>query len=116
MRDAPGSLKWNIFNFPDGNVYIGQTLYDNSFCGRCCFIYKNSVITYYIGYIKNQQFFQRGSYYDSKWNLIYEGTFKNNLRHGFGRLRTNEGNLYIGHFKMIYQMEKVFIIFLFSKI
>ena len=99
MRDAPGSLKWNIFNFPDGNVYIGQTLLDNTFCGRCCFIYKNSVITYYIGYIKNQQFFKQGSYYDSKWNLIYEGTFKNNLRHGFGRLRTNEGNLYIGQFK-----------------
>ena len=46
-------------------------------------------------YIPNGiQFFKRGAYYDSKWNLIYEGTFKNNLRQCLGRLRTNEVEKY----------------------
>ena len=98
LRDAYGYLKWTIQNLNDGNVYIGQINFQNKFHGRCCFIYKNAPITYYVGYIKNQQFVDSGAYYNKNWSNIYEGKFENNKRSGFGVQKLNDGSIYAGEF------------------
>ena len=98
MRAAEEVLKWALFNFPDGNAYIGQTLQDNSFHGRGCFIYLNGPIRYYVGYLEKKVFSGKGAYYDANWKVIYEGEFENNQKHGFGRAYYPDGSQYVGYF------------------
>ena len=98
MRAAEEVLKWALFNFPDGNAYIGQTKSDNTFHGRGCFVYLNGPIRYYIGYIENKMFSGKGTYYDANWKIIYDGDFENSKRHGFGKAFYIDGSAYVGQF------------------
>ena len=97
-REATSNLRWDVYTFQDGNVYIGQFGNNNVFYGRCCFIYKNAPITYYVGYIKNQEFNGQGAFYDKDWNIIYYGNFEHNKRTGFGIGIQNDKSIYYGDF------------------
>ena len=98
-REANSNLRWDVYTFQDGNVYIGQFGNNNVFYGRCCFIYKNAPITYYVGYIKNQEFNGQGAFYDKDWNIIYYGKFEHNKRAGFGIGIQNDKSIYYGEFE-----------------
>ena len=97
-REAKSDLRWELYKFNEGNIYIGQLSSDNAFCGRCCFIYKDSPITYYVGYIRNQEFNGEGAYYDKDWNVVYQGKFERNKRTGFGTAVQNDKSVYYGEF------------------
>ena len=98
LRDVKGELYWTKYVFNNNDIYIGQMDMERQFHGRCCIIYVNSRITYFVGYIKNKEFFGEGAYYDYQWNKIYEGTFEHNKKSGFGVLWREDGSTYAGQF------------------
>ena len=98
LRDTIGELYWIKYVFSNGDIYIGQMNNEKQLYGRCCLIYPNSLITYFVGYIKNNEFFGEGSYYNSQWKRIYEGTFEHNQKSGFGILWREDGSTYAGEF------------------
>ena len=98
LRDFPGELYWIKHVFSNGDIYIGQMDTENQLYGRCCLIYLNSAITYFVGYIKNKEFFGEGSYYNNQWKRIYEGQFEHNQKSGFGILWREDGSTYAGEF------------------
>ena len=98
LRDSKGELYWVKHVYNNNDIYIGQMDFEKNFLGRCCIIYVNSRITYFVGYIKNKEFFGEGTYYDYQWNKIYEGTFEHNKKSGFGILWREDGSTYAGQF------------------
>jgi len=98
LRNCKGDLYWIKHVFSNNDIYIGQINSDNQLEGRCCMIYVNSPITYFVGYIRDKEFFGEGSYYNNKWERIYEGTFEHNLKTGFGILWRDDGSTYAGEF------------------
>ena len=98
LRDAKGELYWVKHVYNNNDIYIGQMDFEKNFLGRCCIIYVNSRITYFVGYMKNKEFFGEGAYYDYQWNKIYEGTFEHNKKSGFGVLWREDGSTYAGQF------------------
>ena len=98
LRDSEGELYWWKHVFNNGDIYIGQINNQKNMYGRCCIIYINAKITYFVGYIKNQEFFGEGSYYDCQWKRIYEGSFEHNQKSGFGILWRDDGSTYAGEF------------------
>ena len=98
LRDNVGDLYWTKHVFNNGDIYIGQVNNEQQFHGRCCIIYVNSRITYYVGYMKKKEFVGEGAYYDYKWKKIYEGTFEHNQKSGFGILWREDGSTYAGEF------------------
>jgi len=99
MRDAACDLYWVKHKFCDGDIFIGQITKDDKFLGRCCVIYPNDNIRYFVGYIsRNKEFFREGAYYDRNWKKIYEGNFEHNQRSGFGILLKDDGSTYAGEF------------------
>ena len=98
LRDSEGDLYWIKHVYNNGDIYVGEVNRDKQFYGRCCIIYVNSPITYYVGYIKNQEFTGEGSYYNYQWKRIYEGTFEHNKKSGFGILWRQDGSTYAGEF------------------
>ena len=98
LRDNVGDLYWTKHVFNNGDIYIGQVNNEQQLHGRCCIIYVNSRITYYVGYMKKKEFVGEGAYYDYKWKKIYEGTFEHNQKSGFGILWREDGSTYAGEF------------------
>jgi len=98
LRDVKGELYWNSGVYNNNDIYIGQIDSEKHFHGRCCIIYANSRIKYFVGYIKNKELFGEGTYYDYQWNKIYEGTFEHNKKSGFGVLWREDGSTYVGQF------------------
>ena len=100
IRDVKGELFWTKRIFHNGDIYIGQMKnnQEQELFGRCCFIYRNSPITYFVGYIINKEFRGEGCYYNYQWKKIYEGNFKHNLKNGFGILYKDDGSIYAGEF------------------
>jgi len=68
------------------------------FHGKCCLIYQNKPSKYFVGYIKENEFFGEGTLYDKNWKIIYEGNFEHNQKNGFGILKNNDGSTYAGEF------------------
>ena len=100
LRDVMGELFWTQKIFNNGDIYIGQMKQnaENELYGRCCFIYRNSSIAYFLGYIINKEFTGQGCYYNYQWKKIYEGNFEHNLKNGFGILFKEDGTTYAGEF------------------
>ena len=98
LRDVIGELYWTKHVFNNNDIYVGQMDSENQLHGRCCIIYFNSRITYFVGYMKNKEFFGEGAYYDYQWNKIYEGTFEHNKKSGFGILWKEDCTTYAGQF------------------
>ena len=98
LRDCESELFWTKHVYNNGDIYVGQINKDQQFHGRCCVIYINSKITYFVGYIKNKEFTGEGSYYNYQWKRIYEGTFEHNQKSGFGILWKDDGSTYAGEF------------------
>ena len=100
LRNVKGELFWTKRIFNNGDIYIGQMKQneENELYGRCCFIYRNSPITYFFGYIINKEFTGEGCYYNYQWKKIYEGNFEHNLKNGFGILFKEDGTTYAGEF------------------
>ena len=98
LRDSIGELYWIKHVYNNGDIYIGQINNEKEFYGRCCVIYINSPITYFVGYMKNKEFWGEGSYYNYQWKRIYEGTFEHNQKSGFGILWREDGSTYAGEF------------------
>ena len=98
LRDCEGELYWTKYVFNNGDIYVGQMNSEKKLYGRCCIIYINGKITYYVGYIKDQEFFGEGAYYDYQWKRIYEGNFEHNQKNGFGILWRDDGSTYAGEF------------------
>ena len=100
LRDVNGELFWTQKILKNGDIYIGQMKKnaENELYGRCCFIYKNSPITYFFGYIRNKEIKGQGCQYNSQWKKIYEGNFEHNLKNGFGILFKDSGKIYAGQF------------------
>ena len=98
LRDIKGELYWVEHVYSNNDRYIGQMDSEKNFLGRCCIIYANSRIAYFVGYMKNKELFGEGTYYDHQWNKIYEGTFEHNKKNGFGILWREDGLVYAGQF------------------
>ena len=98
LRDVYGELYWTKRIFNNGDIYIGQMNSQQVLYGRCCLIYPNSPITYFIGYIINGEYTGEGCYYNYQWKKIYEGNFEHNLKSGFGILFREDGTTYAGEF------------------
>ena len=98
LRDTVGELYWIKHVFSNGDIYVGQMNSQKQLHGRCCLIYLNSPITYFVGYIKNKEISGEGSLYNDKWKRIYEGKFEHNQKSGFGILWRDDGSTYAGEF------------------
>ena len=98
IRDCLGDLIWVVNTFKNGDIYIGQVDSEKQFHGRCCLIYQNKPSKYFVGYIKENEFFGEGTLYDKNWKIIYEGNFEHNQKNGFGILKNNDGSTYAGEF------------------
>ena len=98
LRDIKEELLWVEHVYKNNDIYIGQRDLKKNFLGRCCIIYNNSRIKYFVGYMKNKELFGEGTYYDYQWNKIYEGTFEHNKKSGFGILWREDGSTYAGQF------------------
>ena len=98
LRDVKGELYWVKHVYNNNDIYIGQMDSEKQFHGRCCIIYANSRIKYFVGYMKNKEFFGEGAYYDYQWNKIYEGAFEHSKKNGFGVLWREDGSTYAGEF------------------
>ena len=100
LRDVYGELFWTKRVLNNGDIYIGQMKknQEQELYGKCCFIYNNTRIKYFFGYMINKEFSGEGSYYDNQWKKIYEGNFEHNLKNGFGILHREDGSTYAGEF------------------
>ena len=98
LRDSETELYWIKHVFNNGDIYIGQFNTEGKLHGRCCIIYKNSPIKYFVGYLKNKEISGEGACYDLKWKKIYEGKFEHNQKSGFGILKNEDGSTYAGEF------------------
>ena len=100
LRDINCELFWTQKILDNGDIYIGQMKNnaENELYGRCCFIYNNSPVTYFIGYIRNKELTGQGKRYNNQWKKIYEGNFEHNLINGFGILSEESGKIYVGEF------------------
>ena len=98
LRDSVLELYWIKHDFSNGDIYIGQINSEKQLHGRCCLIYSNSEIKYFVGYIKNGEISGEGAYYNDKWKRIYEGKFEHNQKSGFGILWRDNGSTYAGEF------------------
>lgn len=75
----------------DNNMeYIGQVNEKGDFSGRGCLIFdkesdEENKEKYYIGYFQDNKRTKYGMYFDSSFNLLYEGEFDENYKNGHGR-------------------------------
>ena len=98
LRWVMEELYWTKKVFNNGDIYIGQMNSKQKLYGRCCIIKKNSPITYFFGYLINNEFSGEGCNYNYQWKKVYEGNFEHNLKNGFGILFNGDGSTYAGEF------------------
>jgi hypothetical protein len=60
----------------------------------------------YVGQIKNQKFYGKGTLYYNDSGDLYKGSFKDGLKHGHGELKYYNGDKYIGEFYQDHQHGK----------
>lgn len=90
---------WKTVTYKSGDTLIGETDEKGVFNGRGCRIFKNGIVKYYIGYLKDNKFDNQGKFYNDKWDLIYEGQMSNNCRNGFGKEYITSEKVHLGYFK-----------------
>ena len=88
--------KWAIIKSSDG-IYIGQiNSLNGELEGRAVFFWNIGIK--YIGYFSKNELSGKGFLLDKNNNVIFQGHFNCNKKHGFGHLKFSNGEYYEGNF------------------